>query len=149
MRRDVFTEDHELYRTQVRRFVEKELVPKVPEWNARGMSDRESWRRAGAEGLLGVCVPPEYGGAGADFLYAAIVIEEMARVRAHGMMISLHSDICLPYLLEFGTEEQKRRWAPGAASGEVVLGIAMTEPGTGSDLAGISTTARRDGDTTC
>jgi acyl-CoA dehydrogenase len=146
MRRDVFTEDHELYRTQVRRFVEKELAPKVPEWNARGMSDRESWRRAGAEGLLGVCVPPEYGGAGADFLYAAIVNEEMARVRAHGMMISLHSDICMPYLLAYGSDEQKRRWVPGAVSGEVILGIAMTEPGAGSDLAGISTTARRDGD---
>jgi acyl-CoA dehydrogenase len=146
MRRDLFTEDHELFRGQVRRFIEKEVAPKVPDWNALGMSDRETWRRAGAEGLLGVCAPPEYGGAGADFLYAAIVNEEMARVRAHGMMISLHSDIVLPYLLSYGTEEQKRRWAPGAVTGEVLLGIAMTEPGAGSDLAGISTTARRDGD---
>jgi acyl-CoA dehydrogenase len=111
------------------------------------MSDRETWRRAGAEGLLGVCAPADYGGAGADFLYAAIVNEEMARVRAHGMMLSLHADICLPYLLVYGTPEQKRRWVPGAVSGEVLLGIAMTEPGAGSDLAGIATTARRDGDT--
>jgi acyl-CoA dehydrogenase len=147
MRRDIFSEDHELFRRQVRRFVEKEVAPKVAEWNARGMSDRDTWRRAGAEGLLGVCAPAEYGGAGADFLYAAIVNEEMARVRAHGMMLSLHADICLPYLLVFGTAEQKRRWVPSAVSGDVLLGVAMTEPGAGSDLAGIATTARRDGDT--
>jgi acyl-CoA dehydrogenase len=147
MRRDIFTEDHDLFRSQVRRFVDKEVAPKVADWNARGMSDRETWRRAGAEGLLGVCAPPEYGGAGADFLYAAIVNEEMARVRAHGMMLSLHADICMPYLLVYGTPEQKRRWVPGAVSGDVLLGVAMTEPGAGSDLAGISTTARRDGDT--
>ena len=109
MRRDIFTEEHELFRRQVRRFVEKEIAPQVAVWNARGMSDRDSWRRAGAEGLLGVCAPTEYCGAGADFLYAAIVNEEMARVRAHAMMISLHADICLPYLLTYGTEEQKRR----------------------------------------
>jgi acyl-CoA dehydrogenase len=147
MRRDIFSEDHDLFRSQVRRFVEKEIAPKVADWNARGMSDRETWRRAGAEGLLGVCAPAEFGGAGADFLYAAIVNEEMARVRAHGMMLSLHADICLPYLIVYGTPEQKRRWAPGAVSGDVLLGIAMTEPGAGSDLAGIATTARRDGDT--
>src|SRR5215471_10323378 len=147
MRRDIFSEDHELFRRQVRRFVEKEVAPKVAEWNARGMSDRDTWRRAGAEGLLGVCVPADYGGAGADFIYAAIVNEEMARVRAHGMMLSLHADICLPYLLVYGTPEQKRRWVPGAVSGEILLGVAMTEPGAGSDLAGITTTARRDGDT--
>ena len=146
MRRDIFTGDHDLFRSQVRRFVEKEVAPKVADWNARGMSDRDTWRRAGAEGLLGVCAPAEFGGAGADFLYAAIVNEEMARVRAHGMMLSLHADICLPYLLVYGTPEQKRRWAPGAVSGDVLLGIAMTEPGAGSDLAGIATTARRDGD---
>jgi acyl-CoA dehydrogenase len=110
------------------------------------MSDRDTWKRAGAEGFLGVCAPVEYGGAGADFLYAAVVNEELARARAHGIMISLHSDIVLPYILEYGSEEQKRRWAPGAISGDVILGIAMTEPGTGSDLANVQTTARRDGD---
>ncbi len=146
MRRDVFHEDHELFRQQVRRFVEKEVAPRVEQWNARGTSDRETWRHAGAEGLLGVCAPVEYGGAGGDFLYAAVVNEEMARVRAHGMMLSLHSDIVMPYLTEYGSEEQKRRWLPGAIAGEVLLGIAMTEPGTGSDLANVQTTARRDGD---
>ncbi len=147
MRRDIFTEEHELFRQQVRKFCEREVAPKVAGWNAKGMSDRDTWRRAGEEGLLGVCVPPEYGGAGADFLYAAIVNEELARIRAHGMMASLHSDICLPYLLEWGTDAQKQRYVPGAASGEILMGIAMTEPGTGSDLANVTTTARRDGDT--
>jgi acyl-CoA dehydrogenase len=146
MRRDVFSEEHELFRQQVRRFVDKEVVPKVEHWNARGMSDRETWKRAGAEGFLGVCAPVEYGGAGADFLYAAVVNEEMACARAHGMMISLHSDIVMPYITEYGTEEQKRKYLPGTISGDILLGIAMTEPGTGSDLANVQTTARRDGD---
>src|SRR5262245_28267692 len=146
MRRDVFTEEHELFRDQVRRFVDKEVAPKVEEWNARGTSDRATWKRAGAEGFLGVCAPTEYGGAGADFLYAAIVNEEMARARAHAMMLSLHSDIVMPYITEYGSEEQKRRHLPGTITGDVLLGIAMTEPGTGSDLANVQTTARRDGD---
>ena len=147
MRRDIFTEEHEMFRAQVRRFVETEIVPKIDGWNRAGMSDRESWRKLGAAGFLAPNAPAEYGGGGADFIYDAIVIEEMARVRAHAMMISLHADICLPYLLTYGTEDQKRRWAPGAVSGDVLLGVAMTEPGAGSDLAAIATTARRDGDT--
>ena len=146
MRRDVFGEEHQLFRQQVRRFVEKEVAPKVEHWNARGMSDRETWKRAGAEGFLGVCAPVEYGGAGADFLYAAVVNEEMARARAHGMMLSLHSDIVMPYVTEYGTEAQKRKYLPGTISGDILLGIAMTEPGTGSDLANVQTTARREGD---
>ena len=146
MRRDIFTEEHEMFRAQVRRFVESEIVPKIEEWNRVGMSDRESWRKMGAAGFLGPNAPAEYGGGGVDFIYDAIVIEELARVRAHGLMMGLHSDICLPYLVSFGSEEQKRRWVPGAISGDVILGIAMTEPGTGSDLAAVQTTARRDGD---
>lgn len=148
MRRDSFSEEHELFRTQVRRFVEKEVEPKIPLWNEHGMSDRETWRRMGEEGFLGPNAPEEYGGAGADFLYSAIVMEEMAWARAHGLMVSLHSDICLPYITEYGTEEQKRRYAPGAIAGEILLGICMTEPGTGSDLANVQTRAvrSRDGD---
>jgi acyl-CoA dehydrogenase len=146
MRRDVFGEEHELFRDQCRRFVEKEVEPRVAEWNARGASDRETWRKAGEAGLLGACAPEEYGGAGGDFLYDAIVMEEWARVRAHAMMVSLHSDICMPYLVTYGSAEQKRRWLPGAIRGEVLLGICMTEPGAGSDLAAIQTRAVRDGD---
>jgi acyl-CoA dehydrogenase len=146
MRRELFTEEHEMFRAQVRRFVENEIVPTVPQWNQAGMSDRESWRKLGAAGFLGANAPAEYGGGGADFLYDAIVIEEMSRVRAHGLMMALHSDICLPYLTAYGSEQQKRRYVPGAISGELILAIAMTEPGTGSDLAAVQTTARREGD---
>ena len=146
MRRDILTEEHEIFRAQVRRFIESELAPKIGGWNRAGMSDRESWRKMGAAGFLGANAPVEYGGAGADFIYDAIVIEEMSRARAHGLMMGLHSDVCLPYLVSFGNAEQKRRWVPGAISGEVILGIAMTEPSTGSDLAAVRTTARRDGD---
>ena len=146
MQRDIFTEEHEQFRDQFRRFAQKELEPKVPEWNARGMSDRESWRKAGAAGFLGACAPVEYGGAGGDFLYDAIIMEELAWIRAHGMMISLHSDICLPYIETFGNAEQKQKYLPGTISGDIILGIAMTEPGTGSDLANVQTRAVRKGD---
>ena len=146
MNRDIFTEDHHLFREQVRRFVENEVAPKIPGWNASGSCDRDVWLRMGAEGFLGANAPVEYGGAGADFLYDAIVVEELARTRAHALMMSLHSGVCLPYLTSFGTEAQKRRYVPGAIRGEILLGIAMTEPATGSDLAAVQTTARRDGD---
>jgi acyl-CoA dehydrogenase len=146
LRRDLFTDEHDLFRDQVRRFVEQEVEPRVPEWNEKGMSDRETWRRAGQAGFLGACAPEEYGGAGADFLYDAIVMEEWARVRAHAMMTSLHSDICMPYLTSYGSEEQKQRFLPGAISGDILLGICMTEPGTGSDLAAVQTKAVRAGD---
>jgi acyl-CoA dehydrogenase len=146
MKREIFSEEHELFREQVRRFVEREVEPKIADWNDRGMVDRATWRRLGEEGLLGANQPTEYGGAGGDFLYDAIVIEELARVRAHGLAASLHSDICLPYIVSYGTEEQKRKYAPPAIRGELILGIAMTEPGTGSDLAAVQTTALRDGD---
>jgi acyl-CoA dehydrogenase len=146
MRRDVFSDEHDLFRAQFRRFAEAEIEPRVPEWNARGITDRETWRRCGAEGFLGPNAPEEYGGAGAGFLFSAIVMEELSRIRAHAMMISLHSDIVMPYLIHYGTEEQKRKYLPGAISGDTILGIAMTEPGTGSDLANVQTRAIRDGD---
>jgi len=144
--RDVYSEDHELFRAQFRRFAEAEIAPRVPAWNRDGKTDKETWRRAGEEGFLGAAAPVEYGGAGGDFLFDAVLIEEMARIRAHAMMMSLHSDICMPYLVHYGTEQQKRKYLPGAISGESVLAIAMTEPGTGSDLAGVQTRALRDGD---
>ncbi|MGH7837558.1 MAG: acyl-CoA dehydrogenase family protein, partial [Candidatus Binataceae bacterium] len=146
MRREIFTEEHELFRTQVRRLVENEIAPKIPQWNRDGMSDRESWRKLGAAGFLGPNAPAEYGGGGVDFLFDAIVVEEMARVRAHGLMMALHSDVCMPYITSYGTEAQKHRYLPGACSGDLILAIGMTEPGTGSDLAAVKTNARRDGD---
>ncbi|MCH2411160.1 acyl-CoA dehydrogenase family protein [Myxococcota bacterium] len=145
MRRDVFSEEHELFREQVRRFIKEEVEPLVPKMNENGMSDKATWRRAGEEGLLGVNLPEEYGGAGADFLYSAIVIEELAYSRCHGLHIPLHSDICVPYLNAYGNSDQKNRYLPGTISGEIIMGICMTEPGTGSDLASIQTTALSDG----
>ncbi|HVP27589.1 MAG TPA: acyl-CoA dehydrogenase family protein [Myxococcota bacterium] len=146
MRRDIFSEEHELFRAQFRRFAEKEIAPKVAEWNARGMSDRDTWRRLGEEGFLGANQAEEYGGAGGDFLYDAIIMEELAAIRAHGIMVSLHSDICMPYISAYGSREQKERWLPRTIRGETILGICMTEPGTGSDLANVQTRAIRDGD---
>ena len=146
MRREIFTEEYAIFREQVKRFVESEITPKIEGWNRAGISDRESWRKLGAAGFLGANAPAAYGGAGVDFIYDAIVIEELARVRAHGLMMGLHSDIIMPYISTFGSEEQKRRYLPGAIAGEIILAIAMTEPGTGSDLAAVRTTARRDGD---
>ncbi len=146
MRREIFSQEHELFRDQFRRFADREIVPRVEGWNARGMSDRDSWRKMGEAGFLGAHAPAEYGGGGADFLYDAIVMEEMSLLRAHALMMSLHSDICMPYIIHYGSEEQKRKYLPGAISGETILGIAMTEPGTGSDLASVQTRARREGD---
>jgi len=146
MQRDIFSEDHRLFREQFRRFAQKEIEPKIAEWNARGMSDRETWRRAGEAGFLGASAPVEYGGAGGDLLYDAVIMEELAWIRAHAMMVSLHSDICMPYVVSYGSEEQKRKYLPGAIKGDILLGIAMTEPGTGSDLANIQTKAIRKGD---
>jgi len=146
MRRDIFSQEHELFRAQFRRFAEKEIEPKIAGWNTRGMSDRETWRRCGEEGFLGANQPEVYGGAGADFLYDAIVMEELARLRAHALMVSLHSDICMPYITTYGNDDQKQRYLPGAIAGTILLGIAMTEPGTGSDLANVQTKALRDGE---
>jgi len=146
MRRDIFNEEHDIFREQFRRFVEKEIEPQIARWNAQGMSDRETWKKMGAEGFLGADVPVEYGGLAAGFLYDAIIIEELAWARAHGLMMALHSDICIPYIAAYGSEEQKQRYLPPAVGGELIMGIAMTEPGAGSDLAAVQTKAVRDGD---
>jgi acyl-CoA dehydrogenase len=145
VRRDIFGEEHELFRAQVRRFVQREVEPRIATWNAQGICDRETWRRIGEAGFLGVNAPEEYGGAGESFLYSAIVIEELAFARAHALQSYLHSDICMPYLTRFGTEAQKRKYLPGTIAGEIILAIAMSEPSAGSDLQGIQTTALRDG----
>ena len=146
MRRDIFSEEHEVFREQFRRFAVAEIEPRIAGWDAEGRSDRESWLKMGEHGFLGANAPEEYGGAGADFLYDAIVMEELAYLRAHGMMMSLHSNICMPYITTYGSDEQKERYLPGCISGEILLGICMTEPGTGSDLQNVQTRARREGD---
>jgi acyl-CoA dehydrogenase len=133
--------EHEAFRDTVRRFIAEEITPHHDAWERAGQVPRELWRRAGELGLLCLTVPEAYGGAGADFGYAAIVTEEMARAGATGPLFYLHSDIVAPYLVKYGTEAQKLAWLPRMASGEVIAAIGMTEPGAGSDLAAIRTRA--------
>jgi acyl-CoA dehydrogenase len=146
MRRTLLSQDHELFRETVRRFVDREVRPHQPRWNDAGIVDREAWRKAGAEGLLCPWLPEEQGGPGGDFLHSCVVMEELAKAYESGFAVSLHSDIIVPYIASFGSDEQKQRWLPGCVSGDIVTALAMTEPGTGSDLAAIATTARKDGD---
>ncbi len=141
--------DHDLFRDTVRRFISEEITPHHAQWELDGQVPRSLWRRAGELGLLCLTVPEQYGGAGADFSYSAIVVEEMARAGASGPLFYLHSEIVAPYLLHYGTEAQKQRWLPPMARGEVIGAIGMTEPGAGSDLAAIRTRAERDGDDWC
>jgi alkylation response protein AidB-like acyl-CoA dehydrogenase len=149
MKRDLFEADHELYRASVREFVEREVTPNVAKWEAQGKVDKEMFRQAGRAGLLGMALPEEHGGGGvADFRFNAVIIEELMRgdAVASGMCITLHNDVCVPYFIQLADDEQSQRWMPGLVSGELMSAIAMTEPGAGSDLAGIKTSAIRDGD---
>jgi alkylation response protein AidB-like acyl-CoA dehydrogenase len=148
MRRRLFTAEHEAFRDSVKAFLEKEVVPNQEIWEAEGIVPRELFTTAGAGGFLGMAIPEEYGGGGvADFRFNAVLGEEVmhAGAAAAGLGLTLHNDICLPYFLDLATDEQKQRWLPGIASGELITAIAMTEPGIGSDLAGMSTTAVRKG----
>ncbi len=143
MQRDIFDADHEAFRDTVRTFLAKEVVPHHEQWEADGQVDRAVWTAAGAAGLLGTDVPEEYGGGGvADFRYNAVVTEEITRAGATGLGFPLQNDVVAPYLLRLATDEQKGRWLPGFCSGETITAIAMTEPGTGSDLQGIATRAQ-------
>ncbi len=144
--RTIFKPEHELFRDQVRKFVEREILPHRVAWEEAGQVSREAWKKAGEAGLLCPTMPEEYGGAGADRLYSAIIIEELAGSFASGPGFSLHSDIVAPYINAYGTEAQKRSWLPRMATGEVIGAIAMTEPAAGSDLQGIKTTAVRQDD---
>ncbi|MEV5509969.1 acyl-CoA dehydrogenase family protein [Streptomyces orinoci] len=147
MKRQLFKAGHHTFRETVRTFLAKEVTPHYEQWERDGMVSRDAWRAAGRQGLLGLAVPEEYGGGGTDdFRYSAVLTEEFTRAGAPGFAIGLHNDIVGPYLTTLATEEQKRRWLPGFCSGECVGAIAMTEPGAGSDLQGIRTTAVADGD---
>ncbi|MBB2495520.1 acyl-CoA dehydrogenase family protein [Aquipseudomonas ullengensis] len=144
--RTLFSHEHEQFRESVRKFFEQEAVPFHAQWEKDGYIDRALWNKAGEAGMLCSHIPEEYGGMSADFLYSAVVIEEQARLGLTGVGFSLHSDIAAPYILHYGSEELKQRYLPKMVSGEVVTAIAMTEPGTGSDLQGVKTTALLDGD---
>ena len=146
MKRQLFDEDHELFRQSVRTFVEREVKPNQERWNEQGMVDRSAWKKAGEAGLLCPAVSEKYGGAGGDFLHSTIVMEELARAYESGFALALHSDVVVPYIETFANEAQRERWLPGCVSGDLITAVAMTEPGTGSDLAGVKTTARLEGD---
>ena len=144
IKRSVFEPEHEMFRDSFRKFLTKEAVPYHAQWEKDGQVSRELWSKAGQHGYLCPTVSEEYGGVGVDFRYNAIVGEEVARLGLSGIGFSLHSDIAVPYLMAYGTEEQKRRYLPGCVSGEFITAIAMTEPGTGSDLQAIKTNAVLD-----
>lgn len=145
VKRDLFNEEHSLFRTQVIKFVETEVLPYHNDWDEKGVVTREVWNKAGGAGMLCPTISETYGGPGADFLFSAIVIEEMARVGASGPGFNIHSEMAAPYISEFGSEKQKHHWLPKFVSGEAILGIAMSEPEAGSDLRRIATTAKKKG----
>ncbi len=144
--RTVFEPEHELFRESVSRLFEAEAVPYHAQWEKDGQVDRAMWNKAGEQGLLAPMVTEEYGGFGADFRYNTVVAEEVSRMGLTGLGFSLHSDIAVPYIINYGTEAQKQKYLPGCVSGDIITAIAMTEPGAGSDLQAVATTAVLDGD---
>jgi alkylation response protein AidB-like acyl-CoA dehydrogenase len=148
MQRDHYDEDHLAFGESVRTFLDKEVVPHYLDWEEAGTAPRELFQAAGRQGFLGMAVPEEYGGGGVqDFRFNQILDEQIsaAGVTGAGLGLSLHNDTCLPYFLTYANEEQRQRWLPGIVSGDLITAVAMTEPGAGSDLAGIRTSAVRDG----
>ena len=144
----MFTPEHDLLRKSVRAFVEKEVTPHITEWEEAGRIPREFWRRLGELGFLGLEFPPEYGGAGGDFVSSVVLGEEMARCRSGGVAFSVlvHTDMSSPWLTRYGTDAQKEKYLPGIIKGDTVCALGITEPGTGSDMAALSTRAVKDGD---
>jgi len=141
-----YREEHNIFRQSLRKFLEKEIIPHVEAWEEAGIVPKSAWKKMGAQGFLCTDIPEAYGGAGGDFLYSVIVTEEMTRTNHSGLAAALHSDIIVPYIAAFGSEEQKKKYLPGCVSGDIITAIAMTEPNTGSDLAAIRTSAVEDGD---
>ena len=146
MSKPYLTEEHEIFRESLRKFLEKEAYPYYEEWEKNKEVPRSFWKKLGEQGYLCPQVDEQYGGFNADFGFAVVLNEEMEKVGSGMVGIGLHSDITIPYIESYGTEEQKERWLPGAVSGDLISAIAMTEPGAGSDLQGVKTTAIADGD---
>jgi len=147
MQSTLYEPEHQAFRASVRAFVDKQVVPFHEAWEQAGIVDRSVWLEAGKQGLLGMDVPEQYGGGGVrDFRYNCVVGEELTRAGASGVGFTLHNDVVAPYLLDLATDEQKERWLPPFVTGELITAIAMSEPGAGSDLQGLRTSARRDGD---
>ncbi len=141
-----YTEDHNIFRDSIRRFFAKEVSPFVEEWEEAGIVPRSIWKKMGENGFLCMQVPEEYGGIGADFLYSVILMEEMGRTNHFGLAAFLHSDIVVPYITSYASEELKHKYLPGCISGDIITAVAMTEPNAGSDLAGMRTTAVEEGE---
>jgi acyl-CoA dehydrogenase len=141
-----YSDEHRIFRQTLRKFLEREIIPHVEEWEEAGIVPRSAWKKMGEQGFLCTAVPEEYGGAGGDFLYSVIAAEEMTRTNHSGLAAPLHSDVVVPYVVTFGSEEHKKKYLPGCVSGDIITAIAMTEPNTGSDLAAIKTTAAEQGD---
>jgi len=141
-----YKEEHTIFRDSFRKFLKQEIVPHIEAWEEAGIVPRHVWTRMGRAGFLCTAIPEQYGGVGADFLHAVIIIEELANCNFSGLGIRLHSDVVTPYLLDYATEEQKRKYLPRCVSGELITAIGMSEPNTGSDLAAIRTTAVQQGD---
>ena len=141
-----YSDEHRIFRQTLRKFLEREIIPHVEEWEEAGIVPRSAWKKMGEQGFLCTAVPEEYGGAGGDFLYSVIVSEEMVKTNHGGLAAPLHSDVVVPYVVTFGSEEHKKKYLPGCVSGDIITAIAMTEPNTGSDLAAIKTTAVEQGD---
>jgi acyl-CoA dehydrogenase len=141
-----YTDEHRLFRDAVRRYFEKEVTPYAEQWEHDGIVPREAWKKLAAQGFLCPWLPEEYGGTGADFLYSFILLEELVKTHCNGFFFGLHADIVVPYIYSFGNDEQRQKWLPGCATGDNIAAIAMTEPGAGSDLAAIRTTAVKDGE---
>ena len=147
--RSLFTDEHEAFRASFAAWLAKEVTPHYPDWERDAMTPREMYASAGRYGFLGMAIPERYGGGGTDdFRFNQVIAEEFAAagIGGSGLGLTLHNDVTTPYFVEYCNDEQSQRWLPGIASGELITAIAMTEPGTGSDLAGIATTAVRDGD---
>lgn len=146
MERKIFKDEHRIFRANFRKFLEKEAVPFVQEWEREGIVPKEMFRKMGENGYLCPWAGEEYGGSGAGYEYSAVMLEESVYAGTYCLFAPLHSDIVVPYIGAFGNEEQKRRWLPGCVSGELITAVAITEPGAGSDVAAIRATAVRDGD---
>jgi acyl-CoA dehydrogenase len=141
-----YSEEHNIFRHALRKFFDKEVIPFVDEWEEAGIVPKSVWKKMGEQGFLCMDVPEKYGGLGADFLYSVILSEELIRTRHAGLAAPLHSDVVVPYITAYGSEELKHKYLPGCIAGEIITAVGMTEPNTGSDLASIRTTAREDGD---
>lgn len=144
--RKVFRDDHEMFREQARRFIDKEITPHLDQWEKDGIVPRDIWLKAGTAGLLCTTVPEEYGGPGGDYGHSAVMIEELARVNATAVGFTTHSEIVANYIVAYGNDEQKQRWLPGMVSGEIIGVLGLSEPSIGSDLRAMRTQFKKDGD---